>query len=81
MQGMKCSDITFVALKLIPIPLLHSLFLPKPKCMYNHYELFLLQHPQPGFHRGLYLQVSLRQIPTNVKLVLLFEVHSTFLDS
>jgi hypothetical protein len=51
MQGMSCSDIASIVVRLISIPLFHSLFLPKPEHVYeNHYELFLLQHPQPKLH-------------------------------
>jgi hypothetical protein len=38
----------------------------------NHNELFLLPHPQLELHQDLYLQMSLRQIPTNIELLLLF---------
>jgi hypothetical protein len=51
MQGMSCSDIASIVVRLISIPLFHSLFLPKPKRVYeNHYELFLLQHLQLELH-------------------------------
>jgi hypothetical protein len=47
MQGMRCSDIASVALRSTPIPLLHFLISTKLECVYkNHYELFLLPHPQ-----------------------------------
>jgi hypothetical protein len=41
MQGMRCGDIAFVALRLIPIPLLHFLFLPKLEHVCKHYFEFL----------------------------------------
>jgi len=82
MQGMRCNDITSVALRLIPTPLLHFLSLSKLEhvCK-NHYELFLLQHPQSELHQDLYPQLSLHQIPTNAGLRFLIEVHPTFLDN
>jgi hypothetical protein len=50
-QGMRCNDIASIALRSTPIPLLHSLISTKLECMYkNHYELFLLSHPQLELH-------------------------------
>ncbi len=76
MQGMRCSDIAFVALRSTPIPLLHSLISIKLERVYkSHYELFLLPHPQLEVHHDLYLQMLLRQNLINAKLLLLYEVH------
>lgn len=78
---MRCSDITSVALRLTLIPLLYFLISTKLECVYkNHYELFLLPHPQFELHHDLSLQMSLRQIPTDAKLLLLSGVHHASLD-